>query len=69
MKEIKLYQCGICHTQYADRNECKRCEAAHKQNLELKEACYKPYTVDHSGFPIRIIVMDTKTGKTAVYRR
>ena len=42
MKEIKLYQCGICHTQYADRNECKRREAAHKQNLvkaNLPELC------------------------------
>lgn len=69
MKEIKLYQCSICHTQYADRNECKRCEAAHKQKLELKEAYYRPYKDNHSGFPTRIMVIDTKTGETAVYRR
>lgn len=69
MKTIKLYQCSICHTQYADKDECLHCEISHKNKLEIKIACYRPYKDDHSGFPTRITVMDIITGETAVYRR
>lgn len=69
MKEIKLYQCGICHTQYREKSECVNCEKNHKTDLEIIEQRHRPNRDDRSGFPIRIIVKDKKTGETALYTR
>lgn len=67
MKEIKLYQCGFCHTQYKYENACKKCEENHKTKLKIFDAVYRPFKDDLSGFPIRIRVQDSKTGKIAWY--
>lgn len=38
MKEIKLYQCEKCGTQYNDRNRAKECEKAHIDIVGIKDA-------------------------------
>lgn len=35
MKELKLYQCEICGTQYKSKTECEKCEKSHKKGLKM----------------------------------
>lgn len=56
MREIKLYQCDICGTQYADAAACKRCEYNHKTKLEIIEMQHLPYENNQKGYPVRIKV-------------
>lgn len=54
MKEIKLYRCEICGTQYNDKEKAKKCEKSHITDFKVTDMKFKPYTVDESGFPIKI---------------
>lgn len=67
MKEIKLYMCNFCHTQYKDANVCKTCEENHKTKLKVVEKIYKPFKDDCTGLPIKIVIEDSTTGKKFVY--
>lgn len=40
MKELKLYQCEVCGTQYADKLKAKECEKYHATNLEISDCKY-----------------------------
>lgn len=53
MKEKKLYQCEICFTDYADKDECKKCERSHKI-CKLVEARYTSYKNNNTGFPLKV---------------
>ena len=33
MKELKLYQCEICGTQYKEKTACTKCEKSHLQTM------------------------------------
>ena len=68
MKEKTLYQCEICHTNYDDKAECKRCEESHKKVVAFDEVKYSSYKNDHTGLPLRVkLVVDN--GETYWYRR
>lgn len=43
MKEIKTYQCEICGTQYADKNNAEECEKLHANCIKttLKEVKHR----------------------------
>ena len=58
MKEIKLYQCSICETQYADKTACKQCEDNHKTELVIIEGKFTAFKDNKTGWPVRIIVKD-----------
>lgn len=67
MKEIRLYVCSVCHTQYADADVCEACEKNHKTKLKIIDKIYRPFRDDATGLPIKIIIEDSQTGKKFVY--
>lgn len=40
MTEKKLYTCDICHTDYASKEDAKRCEKKHSACLEIHDTRY-----------------------------
>lgn len=67
MKNLTLYVCEVCGTQYTDKSECERCEAGHVCNLKITGARYLPHIQDQTGMPVRIDV--TAGGKVYHYKR
>lgn len=35
MKELKLYQCEYCGTQYKNQSECEKCESNHIHPVKI----------------------------------
>ena len=69
MKELKLYQCEVCGTQYKDKLYCKNCEMSHVKPIEISGAKWNPKNVGNDdGLPVKITVK-FGNGKTATYRR
>lgn len=56
MKEKTLYVCDFCKTQYANKEECKKCETSHIKPKKIVSEIYKPFKVVSSGYPIHIHV-------------
>lgn len=67
MKEIKLYQCSICGTQYAERRTCIECEGSHKTKLKICKMKFVAFKNNKQGWPIRISVQNAN-GDIAEYR-
>lgn len=67
MKELKLYQCELCRTQYADKNEAKRCEEYHVRDLKIDSFLYKGMNETSEKFPVKIWVK-AKNGEERMYR-
>ena len=68
MKELKLYQCELCGTQYADRNQAKKCEEYHAKDIEIVKCIYCGMNKCEDRFPVHIWVQ-SKDGREAMYRR
>lgn len=68
MKELKLYQCEICGTQYKEKMACTKCEKSHLQPCKIVHCRYVPYGNNIKGYPVAIEV-SFKDGKTATYKR
>lgn len=68
MKEISLYKCDICGTEFKKKDRCMACERAHKQVKKIAGARYLPITGDETGYPDRITV-EFEDGETKVYKR
>ena len=67
MKEKKLYECEICHTEYADKEKAKECEKSHQRIEDANiDAQYKPISMEPFGIPYRINVK-FKNGKYITY--
>lgn len=66
MKELKLYQCEVCGTQYADKLKAKECEKYHATDLEISDCKYRGMNVG-GGFPVKIWVK-SKNGEERMYR-
>ena len=60
MKELKLYLCEHCGTQYKNKTEAKKCEDSHKTKLKIKGMKFVSYKNNHTGFPIVLEVVDEK---------
>nr|DAO25876.1 MAG TPA: Monocytic leukemia zinc finger protein finger, acetyl transferase, DNA [Caudoviricetes sp.] len=67
MKELKLYQCELCRTQYADKNEAKQCEQYHARDLEIDGWSYRGMNETTEKFPVKIWVK-SKNGEERMYR-
>nr|DAS60465.1 MAG TPA: C2H2 type zinc-finger protein [Caudoviricetes sp.] len=67
MKELKLYQCELCKTQYADKEEAKRCEQYHVRGLEIDCCSYRGMNETSEKFPVKIWVK-SKNGEERMYR-
>lgn len=68
MKKLKLYQCEICGTRYADKNEAKKCEKYHVKDFEVVKPNYYGMNVGVGAFPIKIRLR-SKDGTEVMYRR
>lgn len=63
MKELKLYQCEVCGTEYSDESKAKECEKYHATGLRISGHKY-----DRIGrFPVKIWVK-SKDGEERMYR-
>lgn len=49
-----MYQCEICFTEYADKDECKKCEVSHKKDCKIVEKKYPAYRNNLLGFPLKV---------------
>ena len=68
MKELKLYQCEICGTRYADKNEAKKCEKYHVKDFEVVKPDYRGMNVGAGKFPVKIWLR-SKDGVEVMYRQ
>lgn len=68
MKEIKLYQCGICGTQYKMKNECEACEKHHVKPKRITGKKYHGKNMCSDGYPIHVTV-SFEDGNTITYKR
>lgn len=68
MKEKVLYTCEVCHTDYADKAEAKRCEESHKKKLKIVDSRYLARAQTLIGFPITITVQ-SEDGIRVTYKR
>lgn len=68
MKELKLYQCEICGTQYKEKNECKECEKRHIQPKKITGTRHLSYKKNQKGYPVSITV-EMEDGNTVTYKR
>lgn len=67
MKELKLYQCEVCGTQYADKDKAKQCEQYHARGLEIDGWSYRGMNETTEKFPVKIWVK-SKSGEERMYR-
>lgn len=68
MKEKVLYTCEVCHTDYADKAEAKRCEESHEKKLKIVDSRYLARAQTLIGFPITITVQ-SEDGIRVTYKR
>nr|DAN51780.1 MAG TPA: C2H2 type zinc-finger protein [Caudoviricetes sp.] len=68
MKEIKLYQCEICGTKYAEKLKAKECEKYHAKDLVISDCKYQGMNENSGKFPVEIWVR-SKDGAEIMYRR
>lgn len=65
MKEIKLYTCEFCNTNYSDKSKCKQCEQNHKKPVKIDKYKYLSYKSDKTGLPNQVtITFDDGQSKT-----
>lgn len=64
MKELKLFVCDSCGTQYKDREKAKQCEKSHNYAKEIANAAYHA----NADYPDRIEVCFLD-GKKIWYKR
>ena len=68
MKTKKLYECELCHTNYADKEEAQRCEKNHQKAVEISDTRYLSYNSDQSGIPTKICIKFTNGNNVWFHR-
>lgn len=68
MKKLELFQCEVCGTRYANKDDCQKCEKGHKKDLHIAKSRYLPFTQDRSGMPISVAIMGPN-GEYYTYKR
>ena len=68
MKEKVLYTCEVCHTDYANKVEAKRCEESHERKLKIVDSRYLARAQTLIGFPITITVQ-SEDGIRVTYKK
>lgn len=63
MKEVTLYQCEICGTQYASEGAAIECEESHRKIKEVVAQRYHP-----DGYP-DVILVTFDNHKKVTYKR
>lgn len=68
MKELKLYQCEICNTQYNDKTKAKDCEKSHRMLRDAVASKYRAMKANLDGYPDEITAT-FDDGKEIKYKR
>lgn len=68
MKQVQKYQCEVCHTEYAAKEDAMRCEKNHKIPQAVVSARHSPQGQNGTGYPITITVR-MSDGKDIIYKR
>lgn len=68
MKEVNLYQCEICGTQYSSSKAAQDCEKSHKTIESIESAKYRSVGYNQDGYPDKISVKFTDN-ETIIYHR
>ena len=69
MKEVKLYQCEICGTQYKEKLKAKDCEASHIKPVKISGMKFNSMNCGSGdGLPVKITVT-FENGACVDYRR
>ena len=68
MNEVKLYECEVCRTRYADKTKAEKCERTHKTPKTVKNSKCHPFTVMRDGYPESVeVTFDDNS--TRIYKR
>ena len=68
MKERTLFECELCHTQYAAKIDAQCCESNHKKSIHVSGERFLSEKQDKSGYPIEVtLLMDD--GEKIKYKR
>ena len=68
MKEIKLYECGICNTRYSSAEMAEKCEKSHKIPKKVIGVKWHPITVVADGTPEKISI-EFQDGSKKIYKK
>ena len=68
MKELRLYQCEICSTQYGTRELAEECEKSHRLISSIAASKYRSRKSNPSGYPDTIDI-EFDNGEVLRYKR
>ena len=68
MKQISLYVCEVCGTQFKDKMMAKNCESSHKVPTKISGCKYLPKSQNEKGYPQNISVL-FEDGEVVKYHR
>lgn len=68
MKEKILFECELCHTQYAAKIDAQCCENNHKRVISIYAERFLSEKQDGSGYPIDVTLV-MSNGEKIKYRR
>lgn len=68
MKEMTLYQCELCGTQYASERAAIDCEESHRKIKEVVAQRYRSFKSNPDGYP-DVISVTFDNDKKVVYKR
>lgn len=69
MKEVMLYQCEVCGTQYKDKRKATECERSHNKPVRISGMKFNSMNCGSSdGCPVKITVV-FENGACVDYRR
>lgn len=67
MKELKLFQCEFCWSQYDNEHDCKKCEDNHIKPEKISSKSYAQ-GYDAKNYPYSITVL-MEDGQEVKYRK
>lgn len=68
MKQVELYVCDYCKTQYSSPAAACECEANHKKPVRILEVQFQPIGMNRTGYPTYITV-ELSDGSRQKFRR
>ena len=67
MKQVNLFVCETCGTQYKEKQKCQDCEKSHVRPVQITGEKYMPMFCNGE-YPVHISVR-MADGKTITYKR
>lgn len=68
MKEVTLYECEVCGTQYSSSKMAKECEKTHKAIQEIESVKYRSMVANPDGYPDKITVVFSDNKRVTYHR-